>query len=225
MTKDLLLFWWTYYGTCIYTHEEFEKFSALIDKYGAEKITEFFMAACINDNGSPAALLFSIRKNKVDEMLATLPDVSKFDKEEKFYYEQLKSSFEKQIETAYNNVSIAHEIKEKIRVIIRSAILPKKYKRKRTSFKHIVKVRFNSCNYYFDLRKLKKYEQDISYIFDNVKSGRGSLYNLSRLKDDFIWDENLKSIFNLLLIGLATGHIKYTKNYLRNVPCPYIICN
>lgn len=225
MTKDLLLFWWRYYGKCIYTLEEYEKISALIDKYGAEKISELVVASFISNDDSPTIVLFSIRKNKVDELIATLPVISKFEGEEKEFYDFLKASLAKQLETAYNNSFISSSIKEKIQIIIRSAILPQKRHRKRTSFKYIIKVRFNSYNYYLDLRKFKKYEQDISYIFDNVKSGRCLLYNLSKLKDDFIWDENLKSIFYLILIGLATGHIKYVNNYFRNVPYPYIICN
>lgn len=40
MTRELLMHWWHYYGKAIYTFEDLEKFSALIDKYGAEKISE-----------------------------------------------------------------------------------------------------------------------------------------------------------------------------------------
>ena len=225
MTKELLMHWWHYYGKAIYTFEDLEKFLSLIDKYGAEKISELVVASYISNDGSPTVLLFAIRHNQAENLLNTLPDVSAFSKKEKELYDVLKNSLEKEIETSYNNLSVAATINEKIGVIIRSAIIFNKRHRRRISFENIVKVRFRSCTFYFDVRALQKHERDIVYIFDNVKTGQGSLYRLFRLKDDFIWTEDLGPIHDLMLIGLATGHIKYVKNHFKNVRNPYIICN
>ena len=225
MTKELLMHWWHYYGKAIYTFEDLEKFSALIDKYGAEKISELVVASYISNDGSPTVLLFAIRHNKVKNLMKTLPDVSAFSKNEKELYDVLKNSLEKEIETSYNNLIVAATIKEKIRIIIRSAIIFKKRHRKRISFENIIQEQFRTCTYYLDLRVLQRHEQDIVYIFDNVKTGQGSLFRLFRLKDDFIWTEDLGLIHDLMLIGLATGHIKYVKNHFKNVRYPYIICN
>lgn len=83
MTKELLMHWWHYYGKAIYTFEDLEKFSALIDKYGAEKISELVVASYISNDGSPTVLLFSIRHNQAENLLNTLPDVSAFSKKRK----------------------------------------------------------------------------------------------------------------------------------------------
>lgn len=225
MTKELLMHWWHYYGKAIYTFEDLEKFSALIDKYGAEKITEAVIASYISDDGSPTCLLLAIKKNKADQLISTLPDPSSFMAKEKEAHDNLKSLLEKEIETSYNNLGIAASIREKIEIIMRSAIIFKKRHRRRTSFKNIVKVRFRTCTFYLDLRVLQKHEKDISYIFEHIKATQGSFYNLSRLKDNFIWTKDLFLIHDLLLIGLSTGHIKYVKNHFKNVRNPHIVCN
>lgn len=225
MTKELLMHWWHYYGKYIYTYGELEKFSALIDKYGVEKITESVIASYISDDGSPTCLLLAIRQNKADQLIATLPDPSSFMTKEKEVHDALKASLEKEIETSYNNSGIATSIREKIVTIIRSAIIFKKRHKKRISFENIVKVRFRACTVYFNLRVLQRHQQDIAYIFDNVKTGQGSLCRFSQLKDDFIWTEDLALLYDLILIGLATGHIKYVKNRFKNMRNPYIICN
>lgn len=225
MTKELLMHWWHYYGKCIYTYEDLENFSALIDKYGTEKISELVAASYISNDGSPTILLFAIRQNKVEYLLDTLPDVSTFSEDEKRLYDDLKASLEKKIETSYNNLEIAASIREKIEIIMRSAFIFKNRHRKRMSFKNIVKVRFRNCTFYFNLMELQKHEKDIAYIFEHIKSVQGSFIQLSLLNDNFTWTEDLGQIYDLLLIGLASGHIKYVKNGFKKVRNPYIICN
>lgn len=83
------------YGEAIYTFEDLEKFSALIDKYCAEKISELVVSSYISNDGLPTVLLSAIRHNQVDNLLNTFPDVSNFSKNEKELYDVLKKSFRK----------------------------------------------------------------------------------------------------------------------------------
>lgn len=228
MTKELLMHWWRYYGKVIYTLEELEKFSALIDKYGVEKISELVVASYVTSDGSPTTLLMSIRKNCVEKLLDTLPDISAFSENARKIHDDLKEHLENEFETSYIDSGIATTIIEKIEKIMESALLPPKRYRRRMSFKNIVKVRFLSCTFYLDLRVLQKHTSDIDYIFRHIKTGQGCPYDLARLKDDFIWAEgtDLLLVEDLMLIGLATGHIRYLKNvYFKNSTEPRIICN
>lgn len=225
MTKELLLHWWQYYGKFIYTYEELEKFSALIDKHGVEKITEAVLASFVSDDGSPTCMLLSIRQRKEEQLIATLPDPSTLTSKQKEAHDALKSFLEKEFEASYYNINTRVTINAIIAAIMWNATIPKKRHRKRISFKNVVKVRFKSRTYYFDSRVLQKYEQDIAYIFNNVKTGKGSWRRLASLKNDFIWTEELHMIYKLMFIGLATGHIKYCKNCFKKLRNPYIICN
>ena len=40
VNKELLIHWWHYYGTTIYTFDELQKFERIIDKYGPDRVLE-----------------------------------------------------------------------------------------------------------------------------------------------------------------------------------------
>ncbi len=93
ITKGLLMHWWHYYGKCIYTLAELEKFEKVIDEYGVEKVLEAAVASYICDDGSPTAMLASIRQDYVKELLESLPDISTWEEKDKEQYKAVRDKF------------------------------------------------------------------------------------------------------------------------------------
>ena len=91
--KGLLLHWWHYYGQYMYTLAELEEFEKIIDEYGSEKVLDAAMASYICGDGSPTIILMSIRNNKVTELFASLPDIEKFEENDKKEYKAAKEEF------------------------------------------------------------------------------------------------------------------------------------
>ena len=91
--KGLLLHWWHYYGKGIYTLAELDEFEKIIDKYGIDKVVEAAGASYITDDGSPTVMLECIRRNYVDELFATLPDIEKMNDKEKKMYNDIRDEF------------------------------------------------------------------------------------------------------------------------------------
>ena len=104
--KGLLMHWWHYYGKCIYTLEELEKFEKIIDEYGADKVLDFAVTSYIISDGSPTILLGSIRNGVVEEMFQSLPDIETFDKVAKKEFIEIKEVFLKAITETYNQVNV-----------------------------------------------------------------------------------------------------------------------
>lgn len=100
--KNLLIHWWHYYGKCIYTLEELEKFEEIIEEYGTDKVLQAAVASYVCGDGSPTTILASIRKDKVKELFTSLPNVEEMEKENSIY-SRLKEKFVKQISETYNN--------------------------------------------------------------------------------------------------------------------------
>lgn len=88
--KNLLVHWFHYYGKQIYTLDEMEKFIAIIDEYGADKVMDVAVASYICGDGSPTVLLNAIRENKVKDIFDSLPDVSTMEEEAKNMYTSVR---------------------------------------------------------------------------------------------------------------------------------------
>lgn len=74
--KELLMHWLHYHGNHIYTLEELLKFDEIIDKYGAGRVFDVAVASYIFEDGSPTAILASIRNNSVDDLFKSTPDIT-----------------------------------------------------------------------------------------------------------------------------------------------------
>lgn len=99
--KGLLMHWWHYYGKYIYTLAELEEFEKIIDKYGTDKVLDVAIASLICSDGSPTMILQSIRKDSVEEIFETLPDIEKMSEKEKQAYNSIKEEFLKLISETY----------------------------------------------------------------------------------------------------------------------------
>lgn len=88
--KSLLLHWWHYYGRCMYTLAELEKFEEIIDQYGPNKVFEVVVASYICDDGSPTVLLLSLRNHRVEDLFNSLPDIQKMEERERNTYHKLE---------------------------------------------------------------------------------------------------------------------------------------
>ncbi|MDO4283310.1 MAG: hypothetical protein Q4D02_06685 [Clostridia bacterium] len=99
--EDLLIHWWHYYGSMIYTLQELEDFRKLIAEKGEEKILEVAVASFICDDGKNTMLLICMRENRVDELLATLPKIEEMSKEAREQYYKIKEEFLRQITHTY----------------------------------------------------------------------------------------------------------------------------
>ena len=91
--KGLLMHWWHYYGKCIYTLAELEEFEKIIDEYGVEKVLDAALASYVCGDGSPTVILMSIRRGKVKELFASLPDISEMKEKEKETHLKLREQF------------------------------------------------------------------------------------------------------------------------------------
>lgn len=91
--KGLLMHWWHYYGKCIYTGSELKKFGEIIDKYGAERVLDAAVASFILEDGSPTMILMSIRKNLVEELFKSLPNIDEMEDSDKDCYLAVKQEF------------------------------------------------------------------------------------------------------------------------------------
>lgn len=100
--KNLLVHWWQYYGNKIYTFDELEKFIAIIDEYGPERVMDVAVASYICGDGSPTMMLQSIRADKVSELFKQLPSPSKMNEEAQKQYHELRQSL---IETYKESMS------------------------------------------------------------------------------------------------------------------------
>lgn len=99
--KELLLHWWHYYGKLMYTLKELEDFEAIIDKKGAEKVFEAVVGSFLYGDGSNTILLLSIRKNQVDELFKSLPNIEEFSDDKVMEYNKVKEFLLAQIEKTY----------------------------------------------------------------------------------------------------------------------------
>ena len=99
--KELLNHWWHYYGKVLYTFDEWEQFNELIDK-NSNKIMELAVAGFIC-NITTQPLIAAMRKNQVDELLSTLPNLNEI-KDEKFKeeYEKIKNIVIRHLVGSYN---------------------------------------------------------------------------------------------------------------------------
>ncbi len=95
--KGLLIHWWHYYGKCTYTLAELEQFEEIIDKYGNDKDLDAAIAFVICADGSPTIMLASIRKNSVEEMFNSFPNIDEMEEEVKIAYSTIKEEFVKSI--------------------------------------------------------------------------------------------------------------------------------
>ena len=100
--KGLLMHWWHYYGKDIYTLEEMETFSEIIDTYGVDKVIDAGVASFIAGDGSPQVILSCIRTNSIEEMFETLPNFAEMEEHEKQAYEKIKQVFIEAISVEYN---------------------------------------------------------------------------------------------------------------------------
>ena len=99
--KELLNHWWHYYGKIIYTFDEWELFNELVDK-NSNKMMELAVAGFIYGVTSQP-LITAMRKNQVDELLATLPNLNEIeDKEFIENYERAKNLLILQLVGSYN---------------------------------------------------------------------------------------------------------------------------
>ncbi len=81
--KRILIHWWHYYGRSVYTLAELSQFEEIIDKYGADRVFDVAVASYIFDDGSPTAILASIRNNSVNDLFESMPDITKMDENKK----------------------------------------------------------------------------------------------------------------------------------------------
>ena len=100
--KELLLHWWHYYGKQIYTFDELEKFLAIIDNYGSDRVMDVAVASYISSDGSPTMMLQCIRADKVSEMFEKLPDPKNLAEEAQEQYNALRQTL---IETFKESMS------------------------------------------------------------------------------------------------------------------------
>lgn len=91
--KGLLIHWWHYYGKCIYTFDELQKFEKIIEDYGEEKVLDVAVASYICGDGSPTLILNCIREDKVKEMFETLPKIEEMTEEEQQFHKKIKDTF------------------------------------------------------------------------------------------------------------------------------------
>ena len=93
ITKGLLMHWWHYYGKCIYSLAELEKFEKVIDEYGVEKVLDVAVASYVYDDGSPTIMLVNIRQDSVKKLFESLPDFSTWKEKDKKQYEAMRDEF------------------------------------------------------------------------------------------------------------------------------------
>ena len=97
--SNLLMHWWHYYGKCIYTYGELQKFLELLKK-DEEKILDVAVASYIMGDG-PTILLMAIRNNEVEKLYDVLPNKSSFNSTELKDYNYYKSKFLEKIKDSY----------------------------------------------------------------------------------------------------------------------------
>ncbi len=98
--SDLLMHWWHYYGKCIYTYGELQKFLELLKK-DEEKILDVAVASYIIGCG-PTVLLMAIRYNEVEKLFDALPNKSSSHSNKFIDYNFYKHNFLKIIKDSYN---------------------------------------------------------------------------------------------------------------------------
>lgn len=99
--RELLLHWWHYYGALMYTLQELEDFEKLMEQYGEEKILEVALASYIKGDGKNTILLLSMRQNKVEQLLHSLPCIESFDHSTKLKFSKIKEDFLSELQTTY----------------------------------------------------------------------------------------------------------------------------
>jgi len=102
ITKDLLVHWWHYYGKMMYTLAELETFTKIIDEQTAERVFDIVIASHIEGDGSPTVILLSIRKNLVDKLFDSLPNVENMNQKNKTIYESVKDEVFQMISSTAN---------------------------------------------------------------------------------------------------------------------------
>ena len=122
--KELLNHWWHYYGKVVYTFDEWEKFNELVDK-NSNKMMELAVAGFIYGITSQP-LIAAMRKNQVDELLATLPNLNEIEDEEFIEnYKEAKNLLISQLVGSYNqpepdipmnNEEVIEQVKEIVKL-------------------------------------------------------------------------------------------------------------
>ena len=100
--KNLLTFWWQYYGKVIYTLAELQEFLKIIDQYGAEKVFDAVVASYLTGDGSPTTILLAIRKGLVKQLFDSLPDASTMNEDVKAVHQEVRADLLKEIREAAN---------------------------------------------------------------------------------------------------------------------------
>lgn len=100
--SELLQHWWYYYGKMMITLAEWEQFNHLVEK-DSSKVLAIAVASYIHGIGSQP-LVMAMRENKVDELLASLPEIEEMEDEEfKRLYTQSENCLISMLVRTYNN--------------------------------------------------------------------------------------------------------------------------
>lgn len=99
--KRLLLHWWQYYGKLIYTPDELDLFSHMIDE-NSEQVMDLAVVSYINEL-SNQPIIMAMRNNCLEELKKTLPSVEKLNDELKVLYEQEKNNLIAKLVKTYND--------------------------------------------------------------------------------------------------------------------------
>lgn len=100
--NELLQHWWYYYGKMMITLDEWEQFNKLVEK-DSNKMFELAVVSYIHGISSQP-LVSAIRKNMVDELMLTLPNIEEIkDEKIKTMYKQAESEFISMIVKTYNS--------------------------------------------------------------------------------------------------------------------------
>lgn len=102
-TKDeqtaLLLHWWYYYGKIIFTLEEIENFKKMIEKDSRQILALATLGYYHGITNQP--IIAAMRQNKMDELLATIPNFN--DEKTKESFLTIEKDLIKELVKTYNN--------------------------------------------------------------------------------------------------------------------------
>ena len=84
VSKNMLNFWFHYYGKDAYDFDELEEFNRIVDQVGPEKLfNSIVVNFVINESLDPTFYLYMIRQNSLEEFLRCSEGVEKEIKSEK----------------------------------------------------------------------------------------------------------------------------------------------
>ncbi|MGE5456290.1 MAG: hypothetical protein ACM3O4_04220 [Ignavibacteriales bacterium] len=99
--KEILLHWWHYFGKVIYTFEEMQKFSEMIDSNSDEVMMMAVIGYVNKVTNQP--IIMAMRENKLDQLRESLPTLEKQNDEFRASYYQIEQRLIEQLVKTYNN--------------------------------------------------------------------------------------------------------------------------